>query len=550
MRRVKCDETKPECIRCVKFGGVKFCDGYESQEKERKASISSMGPSKLLMAPSRESLKTEDEFQCLRFYTEETAPGLSGILDGGFWTQILLQTGQRQLFIQHAIITIGALSKILKIGGVRTEASFAPRMQMTEDEVALQKHYLFALQQYHKFIRGTRAHLLAQENDKRAVLMSCLLITCIERLQNHNQSALTQATSGLKIMQKWIEQHATSEVLDKGKLADRGWSIACVPGISSPEPQKIEDGIVDQFRRLEVNTLALNSINLSSERKYERAEEAALKIMPPTFTDIKDARLYFELILRRGFHFIREVQRASTNSKPVVMVTFSDEENPVLENPSNPPDISQMGLDDLVEEQQIHIAENKHWDDAFQHLFRRIHKSFSDSHPELLCATLLEIRSIALSIRLAAVTSASELVYDGHLPEFQKIISLARPMVENPKLFNEGSFCFEQGFILDVSLVASSCRDRKVRREAIELLNLKDWREGTWGSRRVADAVQFLMDTEEEGVETDFIPEYARARFVRIEVEVEKHQAFIECMKGVGTDAVLKSCVRDWSSFH
>ena len=72
-------------------------------------------------------------------------------------------------------------------------------------------------------------------------------------------------------------------------------------------------------------------------------------------------------------------------------------------------------------------------------------------------------------------------------------------MVENPQNFTKGSFCFDQGFIYGLALVVFSCRDRSVRREAIELIELKDWSEGSWGSRRVADGGTFIIETEEDG---------------------------------------------------
>ena len=496
-----------------------------------------------------ESFHNEDEFQCLRFYIENTGSELSGILGGEFWTQLILQSGQRQPFIQDAIITMGALSKILKIGGVRTEASFAPRMDMTEDEVALQQLYLFALQQYHKFIRGTRAHLTAHEDDKRAILISCLLITCIERLQNHNQSALTQAKSGLKIMHEWIEEHARSEVLDETKLVERGWTIASVPGVLSPRPLVLEDDIIEQFRRLELSSLALNTPNLAQRWKFVREEEMAIRIMPPAFTDLKDARLYSDLILRRAYHFIRRTQRATSHVKPVLSLSYSDEEHPITEDPE-PLGLSRLSLEEFGAEQQMHASDNQKWSNAFQHFFRHLNKSLSESHPDLLCATLLRIRSLALRIRLAAAISASEMVYDEFLPEFKMIISLARPMVESPENFTEGSFCFDQSFIFELSLVAFHCRDRALRREALELLESKDWREGTWGSKRVADGFKVLLEIEEEGIDDELLPESARARLVSVDVNVEKHEALIQCIQGVGAEAIRRSSVRDWSSFY
>jgi hypothetical protein len=53
------------------------------------------------------------------------------------------------------------------------------------------------------------------------------------------------------------------------------------------------------------------------------------------------------------------------------------------------------------------------------------------------------------------------------------------------------------------------------------------------------------MDIKEEGMETDYIPEFTRARLVRIEVDMERSQAYIQCVKGFGESVTLKSSVRD-----
>jgi hypothetical protein len=89
-----------------------------------------------------------------------------------------------------------------------------------------------------------------------------------------------------------------------------------------------------------------------------------------------------------------------------------------------------------------------------------------------------------------------------------------------------------------------------VRREAIDLLESKDWKEDIWGSRRMADCARFVMKTEEGDVETDFIPEAARARLFSIDVDVEKRKAVIKCLQGVGAGVVFKSSVRDWTTFQ
>ena len=69
--------------------------------------------------PAIQMFKNEDEFRCFRLYCEEVAPQLS-FSNQSVWHRLLLQAGQDQSFIQHGIITIGALRKSLKMMGTNT----------------------------------------------------------------------------------------------------------------------------------------------------------------------------------------------------------------------------------------------------------------------------------------------------------------------------------------------------------------------------------------------------------------------------------------------
>jgi len=320
-----------------------------------------------MRAPQSNRVQSPDEFQCLRFYSEYVAPQLSGLLGGDFWTRLILQTGNQQPFIKNAVIAIGAFGRILKVGGVLAKSSLLPRSGMTNDEAALQRNYVFALQEYHKFILGTRVHLSSQEDDKRLVLISCLLITCIERLQNHNQSALTQAARGLQIMQEWIRANAKPHNVEDS--AKRGLLITTVPGVSSPAPLLIEDDIVHQFRQLKITSLAppyCSGLDSIQPEKFESEEEEALNGMTPTFTDINDAMFYLELILKRSFHFIREVRNSTKFANSTLLVNFSDEELPLFEESPDPTDMRPLTPSVWEQRLQIHLRHNGHWDNAFQ----------------------------------------------------------------------------------------------------------------------------------------------------------------------------------------
>ena len=201
-------------------------------------------------------------------------------------------------------------------------------------------------------------------------------------------------------------------------------------------------------------------------------------------------------------------------------------------------------IDTIVMEQERHAAENRRWSQAFEHLLRRAIRKPNDA--ESLQAFLLKIHSTSLTVRLAGILSSSEVGYDGYMPEFKQIVSLSKAVLNHPHSetrFAEGSFSFDIGIIYPLLAVSYACRDRKLRRDAIGLLESRSWREAQWGSVPSVHVSKFLMEVEEDGIETEFIPEWARARLSGIEVNTELGQAKVWCIRGTGQSAVSRYSV-------
>lgn len=192
----------------------------------------------------------------------------------------------------------------------------------------------------------------------------------------------------------------------------------------------------------------------------------------------------------------------------------------------------------------MYASENRRWSQAFEPLFRTaLHNMDS---PDSLKAFLLKIHSLSLSVRLAGILASSELIYDTLMPQFRQIVSLSKTVLQNPhsnKLFAAGSFSFDIGIIYPLLAVSYACRDRGLRREAITLLESRSWREAQWGSSPSVHVSRFLVDIEEEGVEGEWIPEWARARLTGIEVNTGTGMARVKCVRGTGESAETKYSV-------
>ncbi|KAF2493017.1 hypothetical protein BU16DRAFT_424028, partial [Lophium mytilinum] len=127
IRRVKCDEDKPDCKRCTSTG--RKCDGYEppkAQKQDSQAVVRAARPPKstrlstsllpgyarstpaAFMDPAFAS-ETSAESRSLKFFQLYTAPEMAGFFDSTFWVQDLLLAANEHQSIRYAVTALGAL---------------------------------------------------------------------------------------------------------------------------------------------------------------------------------------------------------------------------------------------------------------------------------------------------------------------------------------------------------------------------------------------------------------------------------------------------------
>jgi Fungal Zn(2)-Cys(6) binuclear cluster domain len=129
IRRVKCDETKPICQRCIKVG--LDCDGYQEEEHSRRwvppsarnPSTSgqtsgetlrtntgmSSAPTSVCRSPSRSIFKNDQEQRYFKLFSTQIVRQFTGLFSSEIWSRLVLQTSEVHPSIRHAIIALGAL---------------------------------------------------------------------------------------------------------------------------------------------------------------------------------------------------------------------------------------------------------------------------------------------------------------------------------------------------------------------------------------------------------------------------------------------------------
>ncbi|TVY39574.1 Transcriptional regulatory protein [Lachnellula occidentalis] len=217
VRRVKCDETKPHCVRCQKFGIG--CDGYVTEPQQSQGllqlrpRIPSVGP----YTPSVSIHETEEESRYFHVFAECMAHELPGFFEGtissNFWTQFILQESHNVTSIRHAVIALGALRKSL---------DNAPRSPLKVNIIQDidKKHHEAAVLQQLKAIQALNQYISSSNSPQlRNALITCLLFVCFEILQGSFSAAQQQIYGGLKILQSYYTGKSGSRAAAHRRLS-------------------------------------------------------------------------------------------------------------------------------------------------------------------------------------------------------------------------------------------------------------------------------------------------------------------------------------------
>jgi hypothetical protein len=161
VRRVKCDEGRPACLRCISLRRV--CGGYNDAQLQPPRSSPSNIIS-IIAGPSSDIHPSTQSHRSFSFFVQRTSPQLAGFFGSHFWERLVLQTAYHEPAVRHGVVAIGSLHEMFEHQTVMSDANKA-----------------FALKEYNLAIR----HLLTPlpPNGERRIdvcLITCILFICFE----------------------------------------------------------------------------------------------------------------------------------------------------------------------------------------------------------------------------------------------------------------------------------------------------------------------------------------------------------------------------------
>ncbi|KAL1890736.1 hypothetical protein Sste5346_008061 [Sporothrix stenoceras] len=521
VRKVKCDETRPACLRCKSTG--RTCDGFDplqsngstngnsngqpvalthrpSGRMSMSSSSASLSPSLSMHRISPSSYGDPLEARSLLYFTERTIGQFQAFFPDDFWNSHVLQFALSQDCIRHALVSLSAhherysrpragvpaISSTTDVGNANIGRADAERA--------------FAIKQHNLAIQS----LLACGDPSKALhvhLVSCLIFICIEALQGELRSAIRLFKHGLSMID---ELNRRTGIL--------GETIGGSKGPTNPPP------VTEVTTDTSANTSASTSASSSSTSSPLPSPSPPTPTTPSFSDSIVNAVVAF---LNR---FAVQVALLAGDIDPDVSIG-------VMAGASSKPTLSpQTRFHSLLEAREsilnlaIHVISGSPgalfgdgflesgvlmlswWTAAFDRMVDERGPSLSKRGIALL---ELHKRYLAAHLKLPNPSNSDER-WDNHVAEFLELVSWAEralePDVPTPGAPNPAAKIGLPTFHMDLGVIpvmfstVLRCRDPEVRRRALAVLRNHRLQEGIWDSSLTLRAAERIVMLEESSI--------------------------------------------------
>ncbi|KAF7904949.1 uncharacterized protein EAF01_005471 [Botrytis porri] len=453
IRRIKCDEAKPACVKCTSSRRV--CPGYYIPTLDSSPS----GDMNLITTNSSfDILSSPQSKRSFAFFMQRTCSQLAGFFGSDFWERLVLQTAHHESAVRHALVALGAIHELSE-----------QKTQISDIDKA------FALEQYNFAIRDLLAPL--SRNEERGVdvcLIACIIFANFESMAGQRASAGAHIKSGAKLLREteWDQQNGTvcHQTLGSKSPVDLYASPGALARIYSGldrECTTIKGFLAERYEPLFYGDPLSGIINDN---------------VPIFFRNVEEAKNCFEY----GCHlFQRSVTQAS--------------EPPA--DPVNFPIDFESRVRQIIDNFEALHSKYSHELQAFIEA-----KGSSFTPKEDIAVAVLQLHSLDnhISCYIQYLPPTHRLHWSEFMPQFQRMIMLGEKIIAyilSDRSCGEStiSFNLDMGVIIPLYNLVRHCKDPIIRRRVISLLRSFKRQEGLWNSLLVANALDRIVEIEESG---------------------------------------------------
>ncbi|RAK72285.1 Zn(II)2Cys6 transcription factor [Aspergillus fijiensis CBS 313.89] len=439
VRHKKCDEAPGACNNCTSTG--RRCDGYDQHRLPRASKTNTPPQAKFQIVPGLvggvHRTMNREERRCFSFFHLRTMPAMVGFFDSALWQQLILQMGHEEPAVYHAIVALSAFHQDSERQG----------MPLSKEDLGNTWHR-FALEQSMRSFSLLHTRRASHDPRLREVtLLCCLVFVLLEWLRGQYDKAFGHLRSGIQMLKEFGVK-MTDESRVRGPPVER----ALVAAFAHLDIQSAQFG--------ETSSLVGGSPIL--EITTSQADRT------PAFRNISDAREALDHILERVFKFTNSTEALSHEQLA-------------------------MQYESLYQEQSRRCAEVSEFARTFDHF--RATRYYKLSAKEQRGADVIHLHQTAASLHLEiCLLESNDPLLNTYTPRFERLLACVGEVTD--KFPERPSVCMDMGIIPPLFLVATGCRDYRVRERAIEALRAWPHREGPWDSNLGARIATEIMKIE------------------------------------------------------
>ncbi|CRK11408.1 hypothetical protein BN1708_010145 [Verticillium longisporum] len=450
-RKVKCDEARPACKRCVTTGRV--CDGYgiwggggrayhERYVVEPTGALYTHVVSRPRAAPPVLVLNPQEQ-ECFEWFKYRTSIMVPTSYAAGFWNTLIFQSSVQEPAILNAVLALGSYH----MNGGGTAQSH--RIEITKAGWTAEEN--FTLQHYVEAMRHLKPHFARKgKASTRVALIACFLFVSFELFRGHFEATRLHLDNGVKI----LEESRSLFPSVAGGICVR----ACM--------NSIDDWIVEAILRIQLQS---GILRYTHTYPYRNLMSTKLDLPSSAFQSVHEAWQHLSPLLSEAMALTQEarlyVPSRGSSGTPFPTARMLDAQARI-----------QTGLNQ--------------WLPQFSAFYEGLQEAtFAEEQRDRRLP--FAIHAMATIMANTCLSRGDESAFDSYTADFalllHQLTSLRR---RNPEL---SPFTAPA---MDMS--RAICRVRRVRAQAIRLLESTAHREGLWDSQVAACIARKVMELEEQ----------------------------------------------------
>ncbi len=486
IRRVKCDETKPNCKRCTSTG--RKCDGYEFTGR------SQANPSQLSLPSSISAAfpGTAKEHRIFERFRAQTIPAFAGSSEVEFWERLVLKVGHQEPVVRNAIVALATLHE-----------DYQQRNGKYSQDLINEPSYQQALSLYGKALRQLNERLNeADKTSAKLAFIASILFTCFEVLRRNSMAAIIHYQAGMRELTRQIK---TSRQ-DNASSASSQFSSSITE--FRPIPQDELDVLLRVFANYDMQACTY-------AKPRVEALAISLSALPPPSMTLDQVKTHLNDLLLSVYQLIKSDLSMYRYWKT-----------------------ADVPADWLLRRDQA-ITTFEAWINAFESFFGTAPVTVRPCEMKALLGLRMEVKVAIISLK-TCIDSGPETSFDVFLPEFDDMVTRIEDLADSlalrealPLDDESTPFTMEMGILHPLFFIATKCRNWTVRRRAVSALK-RGGREGIWEGPIVALIAERIMEIEEaDVVPGDVIPEANRVHSIRKDVDYAGRQVLMEAKRSV-----------------